>query len=89
MKNPAYSPDQWRQMKRREVASLIHQAFGGPGATQKAVAQAARKLTGTSERQVINYLHKEHDAPAWFVDMIRTHVIAKTERLARRIEGGQ
>lgn len=87
LKNPALSPAQEQAIARREVADLIWRAFGGPGKTQKAVAAAGAKLTGYSERQIVNYLKMEHDAPLWLARTVEKYVIAKTERLARRIEG--
>lgn len=87
MQYPAKSPAAAQARARRELKDKLFQAFGGPGATQKTIADAAHRLTSKSRRQIITYLHEEADAPHWVLNLVTDYVIAKTERLARRIEG--
>lgn len=87
MQFPAKSPAVAQARARKDLADKLMAAFGGPGKTQQAVAKAAHRLVDKSERQIITYLRQEADAPHWVVDLVNEYVIAKTERLARRIEG--
>lgn len=77
-----------RERARKRVADLIWEACGHEG-TQAAVARAAAKLVKMSDRQMINYMQRKADPPLHVADALEAYVIAKTERLARRIGGVQ
>ncbi|WP_296222427.1 hypothetical protein [uncultured Sphingomonas sp.] len=76
-----------RERARKKVADLIWEAFGDAGHTQAAIAKAAAKLTKMSDRQMINYMQRKADPPLHVADALEAYVVAKTERLARRLGG--
>jgi len=84
---PAKSVAEAQARARRNLRELLFAAFGGPGKNQQDIAKAAKPRIKRSERQIITYLKEEADAPHWVMDIVTEIVIAKTERLARRIEG--
>lgn len=87
MQNVAKSVASVREATRKKISDLIWAGFGDAGHTQKAVASAAARLTRISERQIINYMQRKHDAPHYIAEILEDYVVAKTERLARRIGG--
>lgn len=84
---PAKSAASAQARARRNLKEKLFFAFGGPGKNQQDIAKEAKGKLERSERQIINYLKEEADAPHWVMDIVTEIVIAKTERLARRIEG--
>lgn len=87
MSDVAYSAAARRDAARKKVSDLIWAGFGDVGHSQKAVAKAAARLTKKSERMIINYMQRKNDAPHYVAEMLEDWVVAKTERLARRIGG--
>lgn len=82
--NPAKSNADFREASRREDAQRLERAF--PGRSQQEIALKASRALGMSPRQIIYYLHLEHDMPSWLVKAIE-HYLGGVDRVARRIEG--
>lgn len=86
VKNPAKSNVDFREASRREDAQRLERAFSGP--SQQAIAIQASRALGISPRQVIYWLHLEHDMPSWAVKAVHLY-LGGLDRFARWIEGGQ
>lgn len=74
----------FRDSSRRDDANLLEAAFSGP--SQQAIADKASRALGVTDRQIINWLKREHDMPSWAVKATK-HYLRGLDALARRIEG--
>lgn len=89
MHNPAYSASIEKfststrsrrivcDQSREEVKALIRAAF--PGASNAEIARKAHEATGTSQRQIINYLNGDNDAPYHFVRECMMHAARQSD----------
>ena len=86
MNNLAKSNVSFRDASRREDATHLRAAFDGP--TQQAIAERGSRALGVSPRQIINWMHMEHDMPSWAVKAVKVYLGA-VEKTAQRIEGSE